>query len=153
MKNFKKITDYIPTYLFPNYYIPEDEDIQVGDELIIGEEIKNKFKEYKIKWINIIVIELPLGKLYPKYVSCRKKYTEHSLEYWIEIYNKEIVIKPEHNHAFNITKFLTYSNSLKYNLVNKYKELSYLDFMRNQGCMDIDIVECPSEELCSFLHN
>ena len=153
MKTFKKITDYIPMYLFPDHYIPEEEDIQVGDKLIIGEEIKNKFGIYKIKWINIIVIELPLGKLYPKYVSCRKQYSKRSLEYWTDVYNKEIVIKPEHNNAFTLNKFLTYSDSLKHNLINKYKELSYLDFMRNIGCMDIDIIECPSEKLCNFLHN
>lgn len=56
----------------PNYYCPNDNDLKVGDEIVIGTYASDKNGNPTIKWIETTIIGLPLNSFYHPYVTCRK---------------------------------------------------------------------------------
>jgi hypothetical protein len=58
----------------PNYYCPNEEDLNVGDDIVIGTYASSLDGSPNIRWTETIVKGLPLSKFYCGYVTCMKRY-------------------------------------------------------------------------------
>lgn len=56
----------------PNYYTPLEEDLNIGDDIVIGQYASTSLGNPSIRWTEVSIKELPLHQSYPGYVSCRK---------------------------------------------------------------------------------
>lgn len=56
----------------PNYYCPDDDDLNIGDEIVIGTYVSDKNGNPTIRWTETTIMGLPLNFFYISYVTCRK---------------------------------------------------------------------------------
>jgi len=56
----------------PNYYTPDEKDLMVGDDIVIGTYVSNTDGSPNIRWEETTVAGLPLKNYYVAYVTCRK---------------------------------------------------------------------------------
>jgi len=56
----------------PNYYSPNEEDLLIGDDIVIGVYASHTDGSPTIRWIETVVKGLPLRNYYTGYVTCKK---------------------------------------------------------------------------------
>ena len=56
----------------PNYYTPNEGNLMVGDDIVIGTYASDLHGNPNIKWTETAVKGLPLRDFYILYVTCRK---------------------------------------------------------------------------------
>ena len=56
----------------PNYYFPNEEDLKIGDDIVIGTYASDYHGNPSIRWTETTVIGFPLKDYYRPYVTCRK---------------------------------------------------------------------------------
>lgn len=56
----------------PNYYEPNENDLNIGDDIVIGTYASDSHGSPSIRWTETKVIGLPLRDYYHPYVACRK---------------------------------------------------------------------------------
>jgi len=56
----------------PNYYTPDEKDLTIGDDIVIGTYASDLHGNPNIKWTETTVKGLPLRDFYILYVTCRK---------------------------------------------------------------------------------
>ena len=56
----------------PNYYCPDDKDLNIGDEIVIGTYASDRNGNPTIRWTETTIMGLPLNFFYIPYVTCRK---------------------------------------------------------------------------------
>lgn len=56
----------------PNYYTPDESELKIGDDIVIGIYASDLKGNPNIRWIETTVLGLPLQEYYPAYVTCRK---------------------------------------------------------------------------------
>jgi hypothetical protein len=56
----------------PNYYTPNEEELKIGDEIIVGTYVSNSDGSPNIRWTETKIIGLPLCDFYHPYVACKK---------------------------------------------------------------------------------
>jgi hypothetical protein len=56
----------------PNYYSPSEGDLNIGDNIVVGQYASDRLGNPNIRWIEVIVKQLPLHLFFPGYISCRK---------------------------------------------------------------------------------
>jgi hypothetical protein len=56
----------------PNYYTPNEDDLLIGDSIVIGTYASDYHGNPSIRWSETNVIGLPLKDFYHLYVKCLK---------------------------------------------------------------------------------
>lgn len=56
----------------PDYYTPNENDLNIGDDIVIGVYASNTDGSPNIRWIETVIVGLPLSDYYMPYVTCRK---------------------------------------------------------------------------------
>ena len=56
----------------PSYYTPDEKDLKIGDDIVIGIYASDFNGNPNIKWIETTVGGLPLCEFYYQYVTCRR---------------------------------------------------------------------------------
>jgi hypothetical protein len=56
----------------PNYYNPDENELKIGDDIVIGTYASDLNGSPNIRWNETTVIGLPLKDYYPAYITCRK---------------------------------------------------------------------------------
>jgi hypothetical protein len=77
-------------------------------------------------------------------------------EYWENKYCDIIQESHKYNSpGYTLSEFLKFSNKTKLKILRYYEKQSLLKYIEDDDFfkVDKDIIECPSEELCNFLHN
>lgn len=57
----------------PNYYTPNEEKLNIGDDIVIGQYASDLNGSPNIRWIETKVKGIPLANYYSGYVTCRKR--------------------------------------------------------------------------------
>ena len=57
----------------PYYYTPEESELQIGDEIVVGTYASDTKGAPNIKWTETTIKGLPLCDFYIPYITCRKK--------------------------------------------------------------------------------
>lgn len=56
----------------PNYYTPDENELNIGDNIIIGTYASDLNGNPNIRWTETKIVGLPLRDYYKPYVTCRK---------------------------------------------------------------------------------
>jgi hypothetical protein len=56
----------------PNYYCPNEEDLNIGDVIVIGTYRSSRDGSPNIGWVETTVKGLPLCNFYSGYITCMK---------------------------------------------------------------------------------
>ena len=57
----------------PYYYTPDESELEIGDEIVVGTYISDARGNPSIKWTEIKIEKFPLCDVYIPYITCRKK--------------------------------------------------------------------------------
>ena len=60
----------------PNYYTPDEKDLKIGDDIVIGTYASDYHGSPNIRWTETTVAGLPLNEFYRPYLTCRKLINE-----------------------------------------------------------------------------